>query len=948
MPQSSHDPAVPGRRQEREAPRQRPVIDLRTFAAVVENSSDFIGVCTPHRVPVFVNDAGRRMVGLGPDDDVSRTALLDYFWPDDRPMIEGTAIPALVRDGRWSGEVRFRHFRSGAAIPTLWNAFVIPDRATGETLGWATISPDLTRLKEAESALRESEQRLRLGLRAGNTGTWEWDIVNDRVTWSEQIYRLHAVPPGGFGGTVADFAPLVAPEDRQRVTDAIRDAVEKRAPYHIEYRALLPGGGVRWILTTGEVQYAPDGRPLRMLGAASDITERKRAEEAARDAEQRYRAIFEATRDGLIINTPDGHIAEANPAACRMHGYGYEQFIGMDTRRIIHPDDRHLFGEFVKVAGSGGEFRCTARDLRSDGTVFPVEVTGTSFEYNGHTHVLGVVRDITERTRTHERLERLYAVAAALSEALTPADVARVAVEQGVGALGASAGSLSLLTADGSALEMAGHTGYPEDMMRAWMRYPLDAAVPLTDAVRRGEPVFLESPEERVRRYPALAKVQARRETQSSACLPLMAGGKAVGVLGLSFDRPGAFSPADLQFMVSLARQCAQALERARLFEAEQSARAEAERASRAKDEFIAVLSHELRTPLTPVLLTVSLMESHPGLPEDLREDVAAIRRNVELESRLISDLLDLTRIARGKMQLDFQEVDVHLLLRSAIDICQREGSARLVTDLRATRHLVNGDSARLQQVFWNLINNAQKFTGPEGTITVRSSDADGGAVRVEVADTGVGIDPEILPRLFTAFEQGDLRTTRQFGGLGLGLAISRKLVELHNGTIAASSPGKGRGSTFAVELPTVAAFVPHAADTPVRGAAPRPAEDALRILLVEDHEPSLRVLKKLLERMGHRVTPASSVAAARAAAKSETFHLLLSDLGLPDGSGLQLMQELRDRFAGRAIALTGYGMEEDVRNSTAAGFAAHLTKPVDYQRLEGAIRQVAGGIRPG
>jgi PAS domain S-box-containing protein len=789
--------------------------------------------------------------------------------------------------------------------------------------------------------LTEAEQRLRMALRAGNTGTWDWDIVNNRVTWSEQIYAFHGLRPGEFGGRVEDFGPLIVPEDRQRVTDAVRRAVEEGAPYHVEYRAPLPDGRVRWILTTGEVFRGPDGRPVRMMGAASDITDRKLAEQAALDAERRYRAIFEATRDGLIINAADGAIIEANPAACRMHGYTYEQFLKLRPDQFIHPDDLPLFADFVCVTAGGGEFRCRARDVRSDGTVFPVEVLGTSFQYNGGPHILGVVRDVTERARTHERLERLYAVAAALSEAPAPDDVARVAVEQGIDALGASAGALLLLSADGQSLEMAGHTGYPADMMEPWMRCPMDAPVPLTDAVRRAEPIFLETPEERVRRYPALAGVRARSQTQSSACVPLVVGGKAVGVLGLSFDRPGAFSQEDRQFMLSLARQCAQALERARLYDAERRARAEAERASRAKDEFIAVLSHELRTPLTPVLLTVSLMESHPDLPPELREDVATIRRNVELESRLISDLLDLTRIARGKMQLDVQKVDAHLLLRAAIDICQREGSAHLVTDLAATRHLVDGDSARLQQVFWNLINNAQKFTGPEGTITVRSADAPGGRMRVEVADTGVGIDPAILPKLFTAFEQGDLRTTRQFGGLGLGLAISRQLVELHGGAITASSAGKGLGATFAVELPTVEAFVPSAPDSPPRALPPAAGVAPLRVLLVEDHEPTMRVLRRLLEQMGHRVVPAASLATARAAARAGEFDLLLSDLGLHDGSGLQLMQEMGDRFAGRAIALTGYGMEEDVRNSAAAGFAAHLTKPVDFQRLEESIRQV-------
>jgi signal transduction histidine kinase/ActR/RegA family two-component response regulator len=422
----------------------------------------------------------------------------------------------------------------------------------------------------------------------------------------------------------------------------------------------------------------------------------------------------------------------------------------------------------------------------------------------------------------------------------------------------------------------------------------------------------------------------------------LITGGKAVGVLGLSFERSGAFGSEEREFMLSLGRQCAQALERARLFDAEQRARREAERASEAKSEFLATLSHELRTPLTPVLLTVSLMESHPDLSPDLRQDVATIRRNVELESRLISDLLDLTRIARGKLQLEMHPVDLQLIVRAAIDICQREASAKLSVDLRATHHTVSGDSTRLQQIFWNLINNAMKFTGPDGDITVRSRDGAGGnSVIVDVTDTGAGIDPQILPRLFNAFEQGEVRAHRQQAGLGLGLAISRKLAEAHGGTVTATSPGRGHGATFTVELPVIEVFMPEPA--PPRAEPSARGTRPLSVLLVEDHEPTLSVLSKLLRGLGHRVTAANSVVAATAAAqRDELFDLLISDLGLPDGSGLDVMRLLRPRYAGRAIALTGYGMESDVAASRDAGFAAHLTKPVDLAVLQETIRRLA------
>ena len=385
--------------------------------------------------------------------------------------------------------------------------------------------------------------------------------------------------------------------------------------------------------------------------------------------------------------------------------------------------------------------------------------------------------------------------------------------------------------------------------------------------------------------------------------------------------------------------------QRIRLF-MEQAARAEAVAENRAKDQFLAVLSHELRTPLTAVLLGVGSLEQEEDLPQRARELVAILKRNVELEARLIDDLLDLTRITRGKLELRREVVDLHEQINHAVRCCCatdiHEKSLNVTADTAAAEFHIWGDPARVQQVLWNLIKNAVKFTPPGGRIDIRTGNAPEGRVFVEVQDTGIGIRPEALPRIFTAFEQTGRSITRQFGGLGLGLAICRALVELHGGSIAAQSAGAGQGATFRIELPVSAPLPQADIETPAGPTAEERA--ANRILLVEDHVDTAALMQRLLRRRGYDVHTAHTAADALRAAAGGTFQIMISDIGLPDGSGLDLMRQLDARTNVRGIALSGYGMEEDVERSRAAGFCEHLTKPINLSDLEAAINRVIRG----
>jgi PAS domain S-box-containing protein len=424
------------------------------------------------------------------------------------------------------------------------------------------------------------------------------------------------------------------------------------------------------------------------------------------------------------------------------------------------------------------------------------------------------------------------------------------------------------------------------------------------------------------------------------------AAGNVVGVIGIARD-------------VTERLRAEQELKHAK--EQAEAATAVAEAANRAKDQFLAVLSHELRTPLAPVLALAGSWQGDESVPPQLREDLELVRRNVELEVRLIEDLLDLTRITRGKLVLCVDAVDAHAVLRNALRTCPTEEvqrkKLRLESELSAASAFVSGDPARLHQVFSNLLSNAIKFTPDGGRITARTSQAADGRFIVEVSDTGVGIEPRALEKIFEAFEQGPEHVTRQFGGLGLGLAICKTLVDAMGGRITAHSDGPGCGAIFRVEL--VPAEAPPEAPSPRPGAeAPAAGADGaatdgdaegddgahnLRILLVDDHVDTSKVMARLLGRLGYQVRTAGTVRAAVEAMQSEPADLVISDLGLPDGHGHDLMRRLIvDHEGVKGIALSGYGTEEDLRKSREAGFVSHLTKPTDFNHLVDTIRELS------
>lgn len=601
------------------------------------------------------------------------------------------------------------------------------------------------------------------------------------------------------------------------------------------------------------------------------------------------------------------------------------------------------------------------------------------------------------------RVLLLQQLTASLAGALTKNEIFEVLLHQGLAALNATKGWVAQRVA-ADQIQIVKTIGYPNVETNAWRQVSLNEPMPVTDTIRTGKPIIVRSLQECYQQYPDLAMHMADMGEQSLVALPLSIGGQVIGSLGWSFAEPQEFEETDCSFMMTLARQCAQALERANLYEAERLARETAEAANRVKDEFLAVLSHELRSPLNPILGWTKMLRSRQFNPQMTERALDAIERNAKLQIQLIEDLLDVSHILQGKLRLNISIVNLVSVIEAALETMRLAAesksielkflhsgsdsdsdsdsdcfldskkdalntaldgsskSADLSTDL--SKVCVAGDCNRLQQIVWNLVSNAVKFTPAKGKVVVRLSVLSQPPVtetlpdnpnnqptryaQISISDTGRGIDPAFLPYIFEYFRQADGTITRQFGGLGLGLTIVRHLVELHGGSIYAESQGEGKGATFRVILPLLRKSMSSSSLPPkvVHPSLPRSLTKLLRrtrILFVDDDADMREYVECVLRDAGAQVALASS--AGEALAKLSRFKpdVLISDIGMPNVDGYTLLKQIRTlvpELGGQvpAIALTAYAGEYNQQQILAAGFQLHIAKPVEPDNLVVAI----------
>jgi PAS domain S-box-containing protein len=791
-------------------------------------------------------------------------------------------------------------FMGVLAGTALMLAAAIAERGTGEQ-----------REREAANVLRQREEMLMLAQRAGGVATFEWDFRNQVAHCSAEFFRIFGLPAGDGAITSAAWGSFVHPDDRERMAAHLAAALEGTEPPAADYRINAADGSTRWLSYAGRIEKTAAGH--RMLGTVVDISDRKRLEGELRHHAAEVERILESIGEGFVALDREFRYVYVNRAAEQMLGHLRTDLIGRIPWDVFPAESIRASRQQLEAASAAGETK--------------------RFEVH-----------VADWNRWYEN--RVYPSAAGVS--IFFADVtARVESEA---ALRESRDVLSLAMRGGS--------------MGAWSRNLLTNAVWWSRELEelfglepggfnRTEAGFFEFVHEDDRsavRHAVDQAVSSRsdyivefRFTNGVDEWRWMEGrGRA------SYGRDG--TPRTLYGIgidVTARKHAEMAL---------REAKTAAESANQLKDQFLATLSHELRTPLNAILGYARMLQTDAIAPEKRQRAIDVIERNAVAQNQLVEDLLDMSRITTGKIRLDPAPVPVAAVLQEAIEGVKPAAEAKRIVlnvDFDPFAGTVTADATRLQQVFWNLLTNAVKFTNPGGCVVV-SLRRDRGDVEVAVSDTGVGISPDFLPFVFEAFRQADARLARGHGGLGLGLAISKQLVELHGGTIRATSGGSGKGATFIVRLPQVSgADVPSkssttqvgsATETPI-SAASRRSLDGLEILLVDDEADALEMFRDALESSGAKVRAVTNASDAIRESQRLCPGLIVTDLGLPDMDGFELLRAIRSNSRSRdipVVAVTAYARPTDRSRVLAAGFQAHVAKPIDPAAL---IRILTGAL---
>jgi PAS domain S-box-containing protein len=895
---------------------------------------------------------------------------LEALHPEDRPRVLedlqrafhlGTPLDVEFRVRRKDGFYRLVRDR---AIPLR--------NSDGSVREWIGALIDIDERKRVEEALSASEERYRTLTTATTTAVWNATATGEIVGECQGWESMTGQTPAQYRGW--GWLDVVHPEDKPRIAENWRQVLRQASPLDVTYRTRRRDGSYGHVRAQGAPVFNRNGTVREWIGTIVDIDEQKRAEEALCASEQEYRANFEMAGIGQVqTDAKTGRYLRVNSRFCEMVGYSSGELLTMTYLDIMHPEDRDAgMSALLGMLRGGTYWTYERRYVRKDGSTFWGLATSTLLldAHRRPLRTITMIEDVTDRRQAEalsgcqKRALEMVAQGASLGEVL---DYVILAVEKY--ATAELRASIQLLDYEGKRFRICAAPSFPENFRRTMASDPANyQQAPCALAVRTKRPVIV-SDLINSKEWSDLAGVLAPHEIRSLWSIPILSSDQMpLGSFCLYSPKPRT-PGADEQMMIeSVTQTVALAIERKEteaqreaLFVREQEAREQAEAANRMKDEFLAVVSHELRTPLNAINGWVYMLLS--GTLDDAAQlrALQSIQRQVRSQCQLIDDLLDVARIVSGKLRLELREVDPARVIHAALDVVRPAADAKqidLVADLDASINAVSADSERLQQVIWNLLSNAIKFTPEGGCVEIRSRRFDSG-IEIVVTDTGQGISPDFLPYVFDRFQQADVSTTRTHGGIGLGLAIVRHLVELHGGTVFATSAGKGKGATFTIRLPVravrssrpkIAAGRQEREGTHDLTVEERDVLEGVRVLVVEDNSEDREVLFAELAHHGATVSASSCVADALNELNQFRPDVLVADIGMPGEDGYSLIRKVRrcpHDHGGLtpAIALTAYAGDSNRKRALEAGYQKHMTKPADPSELTRTIVLLA---RPG